>query len=88
LLHRYYNFVRPHRALEFGREVRTPVLQEGLIARRLTFREIFSSTMHFGALQNVTVVFFDSAMWSVLTMRTLQWQRSNTGWRKHPSIAY
>ncbi len=62
LLRCYYNFVRPHRALKFGHEVRTPAMQAGLTTRRLTFREIFSSTMHFLALQNVTFVFFDSAL--------------------------
>ncbi len=62
LLRCYYNFVRPHRALKFGREVRTPAQQAGLTRKRLTFREIFSSTMHFWALRNVTFVFFDSAM--------------------------
>jgi len=62
LLRCHYNFVRPHRALRFGREVRTPAMQAGLTTRRLTFREIFSSTMHFLVLQNVTVVFFDSAL--------------------------
>ena len=29
LLRCYYNFVRPHRALKFGREVRTPAMQAG-----------------------------------------------------------
>ena len=29
----YYNFVRPHRALKFGREVRTPAMQAGLTTR-------------------------------------------------------
>jgi len=43
----YYNFVRPHRALKFGREVRTPATQAGLTRRRLTLREIFSSRMVF-----------------------------------------
>jgi IS1 family transposase len=62
LLRCHYNFVRPHRALKFGREVRTPAMQAGLTSRRLTFREIFSSTMHFLVLQNATVVFFDSAL--------------------------
>ena len=62
LLRCHYNFVRPHRALKFGREVRIPAMQAGLTSRRLTFREIFSSTMHFLVLQNVTVVFFDSAL--------------------------
>src|SRR5439155_12861030 len=36
----HYNFVRPHRALKFGRELRTPAIQAGLVTRRLTFREI------------------------------------------------
>jgi transposase-like protein/IS1 family transposase len=62
LLRCYYNFVRPHRALKFGRVVRTPAMQAGLTTKRLTFREIFSSTMHFLALRNVTFVFFDSAL--------------------------
>jgi len=44
LLRCHYNFVRPHRALKFGREVRTPAYQAGLTKRVLTFREIFSST--------------------------------------------
>ena len=45
LLRCFYNFVRPHRALRFGREVRTPAVQAGLTTRRITFREIFSSSM-------------------------------------------
>jgi hypothetical protein len=36
LLRCHYNFVRPHRALKFGREVRTPAMQSGLSSRRLT----------------------------------------------------
>ena len=58
LLRCYYNFVRPHRALKFGREVRTPAIQAGLTTRRLTFREIFSTTIHYEAQRNVTFVFF------------------------------
>jgi len=37
----YYNFARPHGALKFGREIRTPAMQAGLATRRLTFREVF-----------------------------------------------
>ena len=37
-----YNFARPHRALKFGTETRTPAMQAGLTTRRLTFREVFS----------------------------------------------
>ncbi len=41
LLRCHYNFIRPHGALRFGREVRTPAMQAGLATRRLTFREVF-----------------------------------------------
>ena len=41
ILRCHYNFVRPHRALKFGRETRTPAMQAGLAARRLTLREGF-----------------------------------------------
>ena len=46
LLRCYYNFVRPHGALTFGRETRTPAMQAGLATRRLTLREIFVSLRH------------------------------------------
>ena len=58
----YYDFIRPHRALRFGRQVRTPAMQAGLTIRRLTFREIFSSAMQFLVLRNITLVSFDWAM--------------------------
>jgi transposase-like protein/IS1 family transposase len=41
LLRCHYNFVRPHRALKFGPEIRTPAMQAGLISKRLSFREVF-----------------------------------------------
>jgi len=37
----YYNFIRPHGALKFGREIRTPAQQAGLVSKRLSFRDIF-----------------------------------------------
>ena len=40
-----YNFLRPHRALKFGSETRTPAMQAGLTHRRLSFREIFTSVL-------------------------------------------
>ena len=43
LLRCHYNFLRPHRALKFGAEIRTPAMQAGLTSRRTTFREVFSS---------------------------------------------
>ena len=45
LLRCYYNFVRPHMALKFGREMRTPAIQAGLTTRRLTLREIFPQAL-------------------------------------------
>ncbi len=41
LLRCYYNFVRPHLGHKFGPETRTPAMQAGLVARRLTFRDVF-----------------------------------------------
>ena len=46
LLRCYYNFVRPHGALKFGRETRTPAMQAELATRRLTLRDIFVSLRH------------------------------------------
>lgn len=41
----YYNFVRPHSSLRFGGKLRTPAQQAGIVARRLSFREVFLSDM-------------------------------------------
>ena len=43
LLRCHYNFLRPHRALKFGKEIRTPAMQAGLMTRRLRFRDVFTS---------------------------------------------
>ena len=43
LLRCYYNFVRPHGALKFGRGTRTPAMQARRAQRRLTLRDIFVS---------------------------------------------
>ena len=47
LLQCYYNFIRPHRALKFGPEVRTPAMQAGLVDRKLTFRDVFTAVAVF-----------------------------------------
>ena len=60
LLRCHYNFVRPHRALKFGWEVRTPAMQAGLTRRRLTLREIFSSRLFFVGSKDVLFALFDS----------------------------
>ncbi len=44
LLRCHYNFVRPHRALRFGKELRTPAMQAGVTSRPLGWREIFKSS--------------------------------------------
>jgi IS1 family transposase len=61
LLRCHYNFVRPHRALKFGREVRTPAWQAGLTKRALTLREIFSSRELFVVSKNVLFALFETA---------------------------
>ena len=43
LLRCHYNFIRPHRALKFGKEMRTPAMQAGLVSSQLSFREVFMS---------------------------------------------
>ena len=51
LLRCHYNFIRPHLALKFGCEMRTPAMQAGLTTRRLMFRDIFSAKMILVALR-------------------------------------
>ena len=60
LLRCHYNFVRPHRALKFGREIRTPAMQAGLTTRRLTIRDIFVSMRSLVSLPRDVLVFADS----------------------------
>ena len=37
LLMAYYNFLRPHRALKFGKTIRTPAMQAGLAKKKFSF---------------------------------------------------
>ncbi len=39
----HYNFMRVHRSLRFGSELRTPAMQAGIATKRLSFREVFLS---------------------------------------------
>src|SRR5207249_11626180 len=57
LLRCYCNFVRPHRALKFGREIRTLAIQAGLTGKRLTLRQIFCSGIVFLASCEIVLVF-------------------------------
>ena len=60
LLRCHYNFVRPHRALKLGQQVRTPAQQPGLTERALTLREIFSSRLPFVVVsRNVIFALFN-----------------------------
>ena len=43
LLRCHYNFIRPHRALKFGRETRTPAMQAGLVSKLFIWRDIFTA---------------------------------------------
>jgi hypothetical protein len=61
LLRCHYNFIRLHRALKFGCEVKTPAMQAGLTRRQLTFREIFEAGVAFLASKNVLFVLIESA---------------------------
>ena len=47
LLQLHYNFIRPHSALRFGAEVRTPAMQAGLASRKLCFRDVFMMRVFF-----------------------------------------
>ena len=42
LLKCYYNFICLHSSLKFGKVIRTPAMQAGLVSKRLTFRDIFT----------------------------------------------
>ena len=56
----YYNFVRPHGALKFGRETRTPAMQAGLATRQLTLRDIFMSLQRVVLWLSDVLAFADS----------------------------
>jgi hypothetical protein len=43
LFRSHYNFLRPHRALRFGREIRTPAMQAGLASKPLAWSHIFKA---------------------------------------------
>ena len=43
LLRCSYNFIRPHRALKFGRETRTPAMQAGLVNAPMNWSDIFTA---------------------------------------------
>ena len=68
----HYNFLRPHLALKFGREVRTPAMQAGLTNRLLTWREIFSLRLHSETSENVLLVIFSPVQAVEFPLRSLR----------------
>jgi len=48
LLRCYYNFIRRHRALKFGRETRTPAMQAGLVSAPMHWSDIFTAPAPLG----------------------------------------
>jgi transposase-like protein/IS1 family transposase len=44
----HYNFMRPHGALKFGGEIRTPEMQAEIVSKRLTFRQVFEAVGRLG----------------------------------------
>jgi IS1 family transposase len=56
LLMAYYNFVRPHRALKFGKTTKTPAMQAGLTNRELSFQDLFTSQAVFLLFVLIVVV--------------------------------
>src|SRR5215475_2530861 len=61
----YYNFVRPHSTLKFGRKLRTPAMQAGLIGKRLTLPEIFWSGSVFLASCQIFVLVYSEVSFSI-----------------------
>ena len=64
ILRCHYNFLRPHRALKFGPEIRTPAMQAGLAQRRFSFRDVFTflvALIWMGNLDSITQSAMDSS---------------------------
>ncbi len=68
LLMAHYNFLRPHRALKFGKTLRTPAMQAGLAKKRLSFRDVFTSQVAFFLFVLMMVV----ARYARLDLRSVQ----------------
>jgi len=78
ILRCHYNFLRPHRALKFGPETRTPAMQAGLAKRRLSFRDVFTFLFVITWMKQL-----DSRLKNELDFLGIA-ARIHTWWRKHP----
>ncbi len=77
LLMAYYNFLRPHSALKFGKTRRTPEMQAGLAKKRLSSRDVFTSQVASSLFFLIVVV----ARYARLDLRSLQFRH----WREDGS---
>jgi transposase InsO family protein len=77
----HYNFARPHRALKFGAETRTPAMQAGLTTRRLSFRDVFYSRIAQVSSRPMTRVIARQRVVGFATLDPLggPWPRDHTG---------
>ena len=60
----FYNFVRPHSALRFGKVTRTPAMQAALAQKQLSFRDIFTArevATRFAVVRSPAVLYQESA---------------------------
>ena len=69
----HYNFVRPHSALRFGRETRTPAMQAGLVSTRLAMSDIFTARR---VTLRVLVALVDIGVAALPTLSWLHEQRT------------
>ena len=83
LLRCHYHFLRPHRTLKFGREIRTPAMQAGLTKKRLTFRDIFTSILTFCARQGLPAYSSSTRIHPFGKTRRFRRLLNNSGLRKH-----
>ena len=54
----WYNFLRPHRGLKFGKELRTPAMQAGVVSRKLSWSDVFPSSAASARVQLARVMLF------------------------------
>ncbi len=73
LLQLHYNFMRPHLALRFGAEVRTPAMQAGRVHRKLSFRDVFAMSL---------ILFLWGLVLNWAGSWELRWKGGDLGWSR------
>ena len=94
LLRCYDNFIRPHRALKFDRETRTPAMQAGLVTAPMNWSDIFTAPAALYAFHVAVVrvpvavqLMHTSPGRAVIVLVAARTQIDcliNSEWRKHP----